>query len=276
MRVEVLELPMSLFVRVYTNFFSHRKTAKLRVLLGDDALWVPIKLWSYAAENQPDGDFSSYAPEEIAMLIGYTKNATSMLQALLDVGLMDADPLRVHDWAEHNSYHETYAIRAKKAAVARWKGQDKKGDRKERKGKEASIATSMLAACELIYAEYPRKVGKPKALKAIEKAVREFSDAVVLEKTKAYAAARRGEDSQFTPHPATWFNQSRFNDDPATWKSLPTRRNGAPVQKTYESAELERIQRSMDAEADREERKLKADAPIDMSWMTRKMKQANP
>ena len=210
---------MSLFVRVYTNFFSHRKTAKLRVLLGDDALWVPIRLWSYAAENQPDGDFSSYAPEEIAVLIGYTKDATRMLQALLDVGLMDKDPLRVHHWAEHNSYHETYAIRAKKAAVARWKGQDKKGDRKERKGKETSIATSMLVACELIYAEYPKKVAKPEALKAIRKAVEAFSSDVMLERTKAYALARKGEDQQYTPNPATWFNQQRFNDDPSTWKN---------------------------------------------------------
>ena len=233
---------MSLFVRVYTNFFSHRKTAKLRVLLGDDALWVPIKLWSYAAENQPDGDFSSYSPEEIAMLIGYTKNATSMLQALLDVGLMDSDPLRVHDWEEHNAYHQTYAVRAKKAAVARWKGNEKDKTRKERKGKEASIATSMLAACERIYAEYPRKVGKPKALKAISKAVGEFSEAVVLEKTKAYALARIGEDSQFTPHPATWFGQQRFNDDSGTWKNGSTtgnKSNGATT--VIQGKELERI-----------------------------------
>lgn len=218
---------MSLFVRVYTNYFSHRKTARLRVMLGDDAMWLPIRLWAYAAENQPDGDFSSYSAEEIAMLIGYTKNPTAMLQALLDSGLMDKDPLRVHDWAEHNSYHETYAIRAKNAAKARWKGKGKEKTGKDRKGKETSIATSMLQACELIYAEYPRKVGKPKALKAIEKAISSFSDELVLERTKAYAQARIGQDDQFTPHPSTWFAQERFNDDPSTWKHNGNHQNNA-------------------------------------------------
>jgi hypothetical protein len=37
---------------------------------------------------------------------------------------------------------------------------------------------------------------------------------VLLEKTLAYAQSRVGQDQQFTPHPATWFNQERFNDEP--------------------------------------------------------------
>lgn len=69
---------------------------------------------------------------------------------------------------------------------------------------------------ELIYASYPHKVGRPVALKAIRKALRNFTFAFLLERTQAYAKLRNG-DKSFMPHPATWFNQERFNDDPSTW-----------------------------------------------------------
>ena len=70
---------------------------------------------------------------------------------------------------------------------------------------------------ESIYAEYPKKVGRPDALKAISKAISKFGAPLLLEKTKAFAVARAG-NLDFVPHPATWFNQERFNDDPSTWK----------------------------------------------------------
>lgn len=235
---------MSLYVRVFTNFYSHRKTARLRIALGNDAFWVPPRLWAYAAENQPDGDFADYKPEELAILIGYSGDATSMVQALIACGFLDSDPLRIHDWKDHNGYHEVFAVRAKKAAASRWKGngnrQEKDKTRKERKGKETSNAcenlsnaSSIQQACEQIYAEYPRKVGKPDALKAILRAVTEATAPVILEKTKAYAKSRAGQDVKFTPHPATWFNQKRFNDDLETCK--PSQNGASQPDATYPS-----------------------------------------
>lgn len=69
-----------------------------------------------------------------------------------------------------------------------------------------------------IYDAYPKHVGRPKAILAITKAIQEFGYELVLEKTKAFARARMGQDDQLTPYPTTWFNQHRFNDDPSTWK----------------------------------------------------------
>lgn len=71
---------------------------------------------------------------------------------------------------------------------------------------------------EKIYCAYPRKVGKPKALLAITKALKTIKPSDLLKKTEAFAAMQNGADPQFIPHPATWFNQERFNDDPSTWK----------------------------------------------------------
>ncbi len=67
-----------------------------------------------------------------------------------------------------------------------------------------------------IYDAYPLKVGKPAALRAIEKAMAKIDPEKLLELTKAYAVVR-GRNAPFTPNPSTWFNQERFNDPPETW-----------------------------------------------------------
>lgn len=74
---------------------------------------------------------------------------------------------------------------------------------------------------EEIYQAYPRKVGRPAAFKAIERVCKRFARSVVLEKTQLFAAvwaSATKEDLSYCPHPATWFNQERFNDEPATWR----------------------------------------------------------
>jgi len=76
---------------------------------------------------------------------------------------------------------------------------------------------------------YPKKVGKDAAYRAWRKAgfkvkaqmvcSSQEAAAHLLSRVIAYEAARQGEDPQFTPHPATWLNQGRWADDPATWKA---------------------------------------------------------
>lgn len=127
---------MALYVRISCGYWSHRKTLRLSALLGPQYAYIPVRLWCYAAENQPDGNFSKYLPEELAMLLGYSGNACGMLEALQQAGFLDG--MSIHDWHDHNSYHEKFAERARKAAHARWEkeGQDKKG-------KETSNACSI-------------------------------------------------------------------------------------------------------------------------------------
>lgn len=72
---------------------------------------------------------------------------------------------------------------------------------------------------EKIYEAYPKKVGKPKAITSILSALEKFDFDLILSRTVLYARSRVGEDPQYTAHPATWFNQHRFNDDPSTWKT---------------------------------------------------------
>jgi len=74
---------------------------------------------------------------------------------------------------------------------------------------------------EQIYNAYPRKVAKPIALRAIRRALEKYPFEFLLERTRSFAASYNG-DPQFIPHPTTWFNGERFNDDPATWTRKPT------------------------------------------------------
>jgi len=74
-----------------------------------------------------------------------------------------------------------------------------------------------FADAETVYDLYPRKVSKPHALHAIVKALKKEPLERLCGLVRQYADAVRGDDPQFIPHPATWFNGQRYNDDPATW-----------------------------------------------------------
>lgn len=77
-------------------------------------------------------------------------------------------------------------------------------------------AKQLNTLAEQIYDAYPLKVGRPKAVEAILKAMRDHSPEYLLERTREYSRIRDG-DMEFVPHPATWFNQKRYENDPSTW-----------------------------------------------------------
>ncbi len=47
----------------------------------------------------------------------------------------------------------------------------------------------------------------------------------LLEKTAEYARSDAGNQGIFTPHPTTWFNQSRYLDDVRDWTYVPPARS---------------------------------------------------
>jgi hypothetical protein len=103
---------------------------------------------------------------------------------------------------------------------------DSKDSKSQSKAAEAKADTK---AAESIYAAYPRKIAKRDAVKAIVAAmarVREYGvddpAAHLLDRVKRYAASVAGKtppagETDYRPHPATWFNAGRYDDDPAEW-----------------------------------------------------------
>lgn len=84
---------------------------------------------------------------------------------------------------------------------------------------------------ERVYQAFPRKVGKPKAIAAIRTAIKHLgtgkdrpklspADAVsfLFSQATIFARSPAGNADEFTPHPATWFNQARYLDDEKEWQ----------------------------------------------------------
>lgn len=99
-------------------------------------------------------------------------------------------------------------------STGKGKGKDKE---KEEGESEGESRPNLVPSPEDIYNAYPRKVGKPDALLAITRALKCHGAGYLLERTTSYARTQPI-NGKFTPHPATWFNQARFNDDPQTWQ----------------------------------------------------------
>lgn len=257
-----------LYIRVMTGFYSHRKTARLRSMIGDDAFWLPPRLWAYAAENQPDGDISSYNATELAMLLGYNKDATSMLEALTSCGFVDSD-MKIHGWMEHNGYHEKFARRAKTAAQARWAKEKPptppkevlKEEKEIGKGKgETSIASSMLVASDCGFSEKKSGFGVEKAKAVLSSAFKRPAGSVwnYAEESALVECARRpGFHSElfellaFRDQPKSFFPKS-ISRLLADWDStLDRARNhkdesAPPRQPTIQEKEMAKLQQEID------------------------------
>ncbi len=67
---------------------------------------------------------------------------------------------------------------------------------------------------EAWWLSYPRKVGKGAASKAFTKAVKQVDVSELSEITTRYAQSVVGSDEKFIPHPATWLNENRWEDQP--------------------------------------------------------------
>jgi hypothetical protein len=81
------------------------------------------------------------------------------------------------------------------------------------------------------------KTGREAARKAYDKAVarvRMFDESrdpheFLLERMQLFAASPAAHPTDITPiHPATWLNQGRYDDDPATWQRMGNRNHSDP------------------------------------------------
>jgi hypothetical protein len=102
-----------------------------------------------------------------------------------------------------------------------------------------------------IYQAYPRREGKGAAMVAINKAVQRLvkgeephppmvkieAQRYLMRRTLEYERSPVGRQPDKTkiPHPATWFNQSRYQDDQANWQRVNGASNGTFKGKTESS-----------------------------------------
>ncbi len=71
------------------------------------------------------------------------------------------------------------------------------------------------------WAGYPRKVGKEAARKAFAKALKLADLKEIMSGVGALRAEVAGKDPKFTPHPSTWLNEGRWDDEPPGQLQIP-------------------------------------------------------
>lgn len=77
----------------------------------------------------------------------------------------------------------------------------------------SSITTS-FPAFDSFWKCYPKHIGKGEALKAWKKGSCEAKAEIILTAVQAQLAYFEAQGSKYTPNPATWLNQIRWEDEP--------------------------------------------------------------
>jgi len=197
----------------------------------------------YCAQHLTDGFVASKAMQR------KTGGTDDEVQILIENGLWHAaghscescpqppaGKVYVHDFLEHNrdaAEAKRVSEKRSKAATARW---DKEKDamqsalqpalqndpvcnaererEKELKKTPSSPATPPMEF-DTFWAQYPRKVGKLAAQKAFSRATKLATAETITAALDTLHKEVRGQDPKFIPHPATWLNQGRWDDEPA-------------------------------------------------------------
>ncbi|MBF6350336.1 hypothetical protein IU448_15115 [Nocardia flavorosea] len=81
---------------------------------------------------------------------------------------------------------------------------------------------------------YPRRVARGAAVKAYAKAIKKADPAAIREGARRYAETRRGKDSEFTAHAASWLNAERWADEPDPVQAAPMSKAMRAVQQGEE------------------------------------------
>lgn len=249
MRVDLTDDPAVIGISVATGLDEFSVVGRLH------------KFWSWADSHTTNGNATVTLPSlqnhgesvSIAWIDRYLQ-ATGFAQSLIDVGWLVVDDSGIHlpNFDRHNGQTaKQRALTSKRVAKKRSaecngagvteslpekrreeKREPPNGGSKTPRNRKKSGAASGSAA-EVIYQEYPLKVGKPAALKAITEALKKCEFADLLASVREYAEARRmpdGSVAEYTPYPQKWFNQEMWNDDRSAWrpKSTSSHQRGGP------------------------------------------------
>lgn len=89
-------------IRVAIGLPRHVKTRRLIQALGYEGFYRLVVLWTYAAENHPDGVFPS--EEDIEIAAEWSGEPGRLRTALVSFGWLEPDARTLHDWIEEQPY----------------------------------------------------------------------------------------------------------------------------------------------------------------------------
>ena len=197
-----------------------------------------IAVWAFVLEkasaSEERGHFGGLDCESVDCMFGLEDGATqAILSAMADRGLVDAD--RVASWGKRQVKRErtddfstdrVKAFRSKERQETPKTNDETPCNATERqetpRGEESreekkNTPHAPRGGFAEFWSAYPKKVGKDAALKAFEKRKPDaqlLSQMLAAIAVQAKSADWTKDSGQFIPHPATWLNQGRWQDEP--------------------------------------------------------------
>jgi len=221
---------------------------KMRLLAFEDR-WHFIAILCLKADGLLDEEDSTLKQRKIAVKLGVQlRELDEIKRRLSEVGLVD-DDMQPIAWDDLQYKSDTSTARVRKY---REKTKPKQSETKCNVSRNVSVTaqdtdtdtdiTSSLRSDVSVKPDFetefeqqfwpifPRRAGKGQALKAFKAARKRVELSLILDGARRYADERRGENPEYTKHPATWLNGQCWTDEPVP-KFVPSQQTVPKPQK---------------------------------------------
>jgi hypothetical protein len=202
------------------RILSATKSDKFRVIGGLHAVW------SVFDAHSEDGVLHGYTPELMDHIIGWDGFSGAMI-AVGWLGMGEGESLVMPEFGEHNGQSakrraedqkrkrdSRKSVRILSEESPQESGLEKR--REEKNIKPPKSPKGDWPGFDQFWSAYPRKVAKPQAMKAWNKIKpSEPMTSKIMSAVHAQSASDQWtkDDGKFIPHPATWLNGQRWDDE---------------------------------------------------------------
>jgi len=213
------------WIKMRADLRRHPKVVRMVSALSADRLRVVGGLhavWSLFDAHSADGTLDGYTAEALDDYIGWP----GFCAAMVLVGWLEenGESLTTPRFDEHNGQSaKRRATETQRKRMARETGEmsapnaDKKRSREEKRREDTNTAPDGF---ESFWKTYPKKVGKPSAIKAFKRVQSSLNDILQNLEIMVVSEAWTKNAGQYVPNPATYLNDRRWEDGAAQKETL--------------------------------------------------------
>ena len=190
-----------------------------------------VSLWCFTERMAwRDGDLTKWGEVGVAKAARWTGDTAALVAALREASLLDQEELVVHEWTEHQAGMirdrekrnpgktpekprknpaKTPAESLENPRLDKSR-EDKRRVEESREKKESLYSPAFTS----FWQAYPNKTGKGDAWKAWQKANPDPDTCLKALEWQKLQPQWTKDSGRFIPHPSTWLNQKRWEDEP--------------------------------------------------------------
>lgn len=231
------------WIESHQSLATHKKMVKLSRNLSRnryETIGILHMFWWWALDNASNGQLDGIEPEDLAIAIQWDGEPNQLFDALVDCGWIEQDRKTIHDWFSYaGKLIEQRKQNAEKQRLWREKQRNQYITVMSPSCNGATVPNSTVPnhtnkeniikeKFDAFWKCYPRKVAKSVALKSFSKInIDDNLFSQIMSKLEEYKKSYdwTKDNGQFIPHPATWLNQKRWEDE------IISRNNGHGINK---------------------------------------------